>query len=803
MSNETRFKHDFPSILRQSIRVIRSLTHFLLLFFAVSAAAEPIAAIRPFLKDYCIRCHGPEKQKGDLRLDGDIDYPTLTFVYEALDIADMPPKKADQPSEAARTEALKFLSGHLAENAVRPLALRRMNRYEYEHTVQDLLGIDTPLADLLPEDGSVGGFDNVADGLSISSVLMERYLEAADTAFDGVIRRVKPLPAATRRAVVLENKENIASVDEKKGGVIEVANSFVKFTPGWPPVRVDEAHPIEDGIYQVRLAVWPHNPGNRTLSVALFVGPLFGPGKKEFMGMFDVTGDAENPRVIEFETRIMESHSIHIVPWIYPEHVTWRDKDFEEQPGVAVQWLETHGPLDQDFPSLAQKQLFGDKPSISLVEGTPIYMRHRQGVKLHDVHSDAPREDAERIIRDFAPRAFRRPIDRETCDPFVALTLDRLDQGRTFEQAVRAGISTILCAPQFLLLNAEPVVDDYSIASRMSYFLWSTAPDAPLLELAASGKLSDPSVRRAQVDRMLNDPRIERFIDSFTGQWLGLRDIDFTTPDSKLYPEFDPLLQESMLGETRGFFRHILKENLSIAHFIDSDFTLLNQRLAAHYGIDGVTGHEHFQLVKLPVDSVRGGVLGQAAVMKVTANGTSTSPVLRGIWMLENIFGRPTPPPPPGVPAVEPDIRGAVTIREQMAKHSSDASCARCHERIDPPGFALECFDPIGAFRDRYRTLGEGDKPEARNVSYRIGKPVEPATSDYQDFIDLRRHLAEKPDIFARTFVEKLLLYGTGRPISPADRQTVEKILTQSKAKDLGFRDMIQAIVESELFTLP
>ena len=247
--------------------------------------------------------------------------------------------------------------------------------------------------------------------------------------------------------------------------------------------------------------------------MAIFTGPLFGPGKQQFNGMFDVTGTADEPRVIEFTTWLAEGDALHILPWIYPEHVTWRDKH-ESRPGVAIQWAETYGPLDQSFPSPSQRKLFGEAPSLSMVEGDGIYMRHRRGVKSHYVDSSNPRADIERIIRDLLPRAFRRPVDPALGDQFVQLALSRLDQGSTFEQAVRAGVTAVLCSPHFLLVNQEAKVDDYTLASRLSYFLWSSMPDEELLTLAAAGRLSDPRVRHEQVERMIADPKIERFISS-------------------------------------------------------------------------------------------------------------------------------------------------------------------------------------------------------------------------------------------------------------------------------------------------
>ncbi|MCA9057679.1 MAG: DUF1592 domain-containing protein, partial [Planctomycetaceae bacterium] len=653
-----------------------------------------------FFRRHCVDCHGPDTQEAGIRLDllsppdgSAVTTELWTRILSQIDAGDMPPASQPRPAQADMNRTADWIGAALAKTVPRTPSLRRMNRTEYQNTVHDLLGIDTELAEYLPEDTSVQGFDNVAGGLGISSILLERYLEAADVAFDGTIRRIEPLPPDTRRAVLMEQTENQKAVAGGNGGVIESSGAFVDFTPGWPPARIDPAHPIEDGIYRCRVAVWPHHPGEqRMLAVAVYVGPLFGDGTREFIGMFDVTGDADNPRIIEFTTRMREQHTMHILPWVFPEHVTWRDKE-EQRPGVAIAWAETYGPLDQDFPSAATRQLFGSGDSIQMAVGDPIYMRYRKGVRLQYVNSSQPHIDAERIIRDLVPRAFRRPVDDVLTEQFVQLALSRLDGGSTFEQAVRAGVSAVLCSPHFLLINQEPAVDDYTIASRLSYFLWSSMPDAELMELAAAGRLSDRQVRHQQVERMLQDPRSQRFIDNFTGQWLDLRDIEFTTPDAKLYPEYDELLLRSMVAETKGFFRHLLDQNLSVLNFVDSDFAFLNQRLAMHYGISGIHGHEQFQLVDLPQDSIRGGVLTQASVMKVTANGTNTSPVLRGVWVLDNLLGQPAPPPPPGVPAVEPDIRGATTLREQLDRHRSNDSCNRCHARIDPPGFALEEFD--------------------------------------------------------------------------------------------------------------
>ena len=307
---------------------------------------------------------------------------------------------------------------------------------------------------------------------------------------------------------------------------------------------------------------------------------------------------------------------------------------------------------------------------------------------------------------------------------------------------------------------------------------------------------------------MLDDPKIERFIENFTGQWLDLRDIEFTTPDKKLYPEFDELLLRSMLAETRGFFRHLLKNDLSVKNFVDSDFAILNQRLANHYGISGVRGHEEFRVVDLPKESIRGGVMTHASILKVTANGTTTSPVLRGVWVLDHLLGQPAMPPPAGVPAVEPDIRGATTIREQLKLHRENASCNRCHARIDAPGFALEEFDVIGGHRTNYRSLAGKSQARVGRTNYYVGPKVESngrflAERKFQNFREFRSQLLAQSDVVTTAIAKKLLIYGCGRPVTRADQKSVEAVVQAARKHNDGLRTMIHAVVESELFQSP
>ena len=336
------------------------------------------------------------------------------------------------------------------------------------------------------------------------------------------------------------------------------------------------------------------------------------------------------------------------------------------------------------------------------------------------------------MLAKFLPRAFRRPARRpDVRKQYVAKVAARLKAGDCFETAMRWAYRAALVSPDFLyLIEPAGVLDDYALACRLSYFFWNSMPDEALSKLAESGKLRTPDVLRAECDRLLKDPKSQRFVEDFLGQWLRLRQIAANDPDRKLYPEFSAYLQDSMVAETRAYFRELIDKDLDARYLVRSNFAMLNEKLAAHYGISGVKGST-IRRVPLPADCPRGGFLTQAAILKITANGTTTSPVPRGAFVMARLLGQPPEPPPPNIPAVEPDVRGATTIREQLQKHRADAICASCHAKIDPPGFALESFDVIGGFRTRYRSIGAGD-PAPRGaidpiigISFKLGPAVD------------------------------------------------------------------------------
>jgi hypothetical protein len=536
-------------------------------------------------------------------------------------------------------------------------------------------------------------------------------------------------------------------------------------------------------------------------------------------------------------------------------------------PAVVVQWIEVEGPLYESWPPPSHERLWAGVPSEPIpgvepnedrneqlehpptetakprmtrgakdketgnknyydpkqgVGGEPIYVQRRIKEPLHATRRLVPADakaDASRLLGAFVLVAFRQPVAAADIAPFIALAHRWLDEGVDFEQAMRAGYKAVLTSPGFLyqqggraMERGKPALTQPEVAERLAFFLWNSQPDAALRKAAADSKLADADTLAAEVGRMLDDPRAERFLESFLGQWLDLRLIDFTAPDSELYPEFTELLQTSLVSETMAFMRELLKHDLAVSNVVQSDFAMLNDQLARHYGIAGVSGIE-LRKISLPADSVRGGVLTQGSVLKVTANGTTTSPVIRGKWVLERIMGITPEPPPPGIPAIEPDIRGANTVRQLLEQHRNNASCASCHAKIDPPGVALESFDVIGGWRTHYRALTGTDDMKKPGygptapppLRYTQGLPVDAADvlasgERFEDIRAFKQLLLRDPDQIARTLVKQLIVYATGAPVSFADRTEVERIITSTRSKQHGFRSLIHAVVESELF---
>ena len=676
--------------------------------------------------------------------------------------------------------------------------LRRLNRFEYENTVRDLLGIDLELGDLLPADSSADGFDNVGEALHTSTFLMEKYLEAAEKALDLAIAN-GPQPTQIKKRYSLKDQHLVKSTTERvfrkgdDGAVVMFSSS------AWNAVVLYEFYPPDRGKYRFRISASAAQSEGKPVTYRVDAGSMLMAGKHHLVGYFDA--NADKAATLEFVDYLEPRSTIRILPYglANAQTVDKIGADKYVGPGLMVHWVDVEGPLHDAWPPASHRRLFGDLPQAPA--------KTAQQPNRVEVVSKNPEADADRILRAFGQRAFRRNVADDDLRLYRGLVNDRLAKKYSFEQAVRVGLAAMLVSPDFLFLREQPgKLDDFALASRLSYFLWSTMPDEELLKLAEQQKLRDPALLRKQVERMLNDRRASAFTENFVSQWLGLRDIDATMPSHILYPEYDEMLKASMLKETHLFFDEVLKHDLSIDHFVASDFSMLNGRLAKHYGIPGIQGWE-FRKAKLPKESHRGGLLTMAAVLKVTANGTYTSPILRGAWVLDRLLGTPAPPPPEGVAAIEPDIRGATTIREQLVKHRQDAACASCHAKIDPPGFALESFDVIGGWRDYYRTTGNG-KPvmlEGKRMHYLEGKKVDPADAlqdgrRFADIDELKQLLLKDREQVARALTRRLTTYATGARSLPADRPRIEAILRRAQEANYGLRTLVHEIVQSELF---
>lgn len=778
----------------------------------VAAEGEPIsAAVQPFFKQHCHRCHGAEIAEGDLRLDQlDTDLSKSSVFERWREIVarirdgEMPPKDEVRPQPIQVATVVKLLSGHLDEAAAKHrsegrVVLRRLNRVEYENTVRDLFDVNVSVKEMLPEDAIAQGFDNVGAALNVSPVLIERYLEAADVVLNAAIAPVHKLDSKVERFDLYDSlpKWFVAGTWKRDDGVILFRSS------GDSASDLRQFRAPAPGRYRFRISASAHN-SETPLPMAVLLGNFVVSGNPtRHLGYFDAPPGKQ--AVIEFEELLLaKNDTIKVtpvaLPFVYLKQETIPDYP---GPGLKIHWIEVEGPFPEAWPTESYRRVFGE---IDPKRGTL--------------------EDAERLLSKLLPRAFRRPVAEGEEKPFVALVAASLEAGQPFELALRAGIKAVLASPRFLYFRESGSIpaegtsssgnslDDYALASRLSYFLWSTMPDEALFELARTNELHKPDVLRAQVERMLQHPKAKAFTENFTGQWLSLRDINATTPDKALYPEFEEQLLWSSIQETHLFFGELLKENLSVTNFVDSDFAMLNGRLAKHYGIPDVHGVA-FRKVALKPEYHRGGVLTQASVLKVTANGTTTSPVVRGVWVLDRIMGRPVSPPPPNVPAVEPDIRGATTIREQLAKHRATENCAGCHKKIDPPGFALENYDVIGGWRERYRVVAERKDwvnnrvgPLAKYLAayqYGLGRAVEagdtlPDGRQFADLAEFKQVLLAHPDQIARCVTEKLVTYSTGQPVGFGDHAVIDRMLSNAKKSNYGLRTLVHEVVTSELF---
>jgi hypothetical protein len=774
------------------------------------------------IQSSCIDCHdsNTEARLDFTKLDRDFEdantFRAWVKIVDRIRKGEMPPASEPRPDAQTQTAALTFLKKKLFEVNRRQqqehgrVPSRRLSRLEYEHTLHDLLGIGGDIARYLPPANKSGAFDVVAAKQDMSSVHVKGFLKAADVALDEAIqlgvkpKLVRELDYVNSRFMQMWFER---SVRRGGGTVFRAVDDLIMFRGQNYNLRSDH-----NGL---RIPV----AGRYRITVT---GSAYQPRSSVTMSLRrqnDVQGDSELFAAWDVDEKL---RTVSTIKYLRPDDYFYVSTDelepapdgkviYNSQPasefkgeGVRVRKVLVEGPLESTWPPQRTRALFPGVKWEPVANGR--YYKPGTTTPHYEHIRDA--------VAALAPRAFRRPVTDKEIEDLTNLAVPSLNARRGFLASARVPLRAILISPETLFLTnetrpRESTLTDNALASRLSYFLWRSPPDEELLQLASDRILSDTKTLDAQVSHMLSDERSDRFINEFLDQWLDLELVDATTPDKYLYPEYDDVLRRAMLAETRLLFRHLIDEDLSIANLIESDFTFLNRKLAEHYGIEGVDG-EKMRKVTLDEDSIRGGILAHASIAKVTANGTVTTPVKRGSFVLTNLLGLPPNPPPPGAGSIEPDTRGATTIRETLAKHQTVEACAVCHRRIDPPGFALECFDPVGTFRTRYR-ISKGVKRTADAGLRFLHKDYDPGgrvdcsgqTEDGFTFIDIRdfkRHLMKSKEQVARNLVSLLITFATGAEIQFADRQEVEAILHRHEAANYPLRRLIHEVVSSRMF---
>jgi mono/diheme cytochrome c family protein len=825
-----------------------------------SHGESPVPAVHVLshLESSCLDCHDADMAEGKLAIPAlgtDLSDASVrekfVLMHDRVAKKQMPPNADDLPDDK-RAALLSALSAFV-EQADRAdvlangrVPLRRLNRHEYEQTLRDiLLSPNLDIGDRLPEDRTRDGFNKSAEGLDFSRIQLESALDAADAALRAAVADgVAPQTPDTFKAISTslfggqafgEPVAQFFAKDSKKvdkpdadDAEVECAIFRSAYWPyhGYPRGFVAK----RSGVYRVRFhARAVHQIENFTLVPApqpvpmtfrarAPSGPDVSGDVQAVGGLFDIApegGDYETTVLLKKGQTIEYSLLGLAVPLarnVNGGGPTYRFPPLPPggHPGVAFKALEISGPLPPDvWPPASHQVLFGDLPFRAGPAGASPAV---------EVLASDPEADARRLFRRFAASALVRPLPDGDAAAYEELIVTAIRGGTGFTQAMLAGYRAIVCSPEFLYLE-DPRSSDVSggsgnlvpLAQRLSYFLWDTRPDPDLLAKAASGDLGRPEVLRAEVDRLIDDPRCARFIANFTNYWLDLRNLRRDEPDIRLYPEyrFDDYLVESMGMETRAFVTAMVRENMPASAIVDTDFVFANDRLARHYRLEPLAGYA-VRKVPVPPGSPLGGLLTQAAVQKVTANGTNTSPVLRGAWVMTRLLGQPPPKPPESVPAVEPDIRGAKTIRDLLALHTKDTSCASCHKLFDPVGFALESFDICGGWRERYRGLEEGEQVTGidragHDFSYRLSHPVDPRGSlpdgrTCSDIRSLKALLADSSRQLARNLLHQFTAYATGAPVRFSDRPDIEAILDACAADGYRVRDLLQGFVASGIF---
>lgn len=728
--------------------------------------------IRPLLGKFCFDCHGADLEEAEIQLErfsslAEVrkDSDTWEKVAEMLDFGAMPPEDEAQPSTAERKRLVRWIKETFSvdcqlKNDPGRVTIRRLNRSEYDNTLRDLIGLDLNLAKDFPSDDVGEGFDNIGDVLSMPPLLFEKYLDAAEQIAESAIVDVASL-------AISQNLQR----DQLKGlGSAKLSSYGVYALPSAGLVTGSFSLP-RDGEYLFRVEAGAQQAGPELAKLELSLD-----GKK--IDVVDVKAPPDQMGIYEVRMQAAKGaarfSAAFINDYYRPDAKDPKDRDRN----MYIRSLEVFGPVDRQQAELPES--------------------HRRIVIAVPDENQTVQQAAGTVLRRFASRAFRRPVTEEELNGLVGLVELAVDNGDSFERGIQVAMTATLVSTHFLFreeLNDTPndaagvrELNDFELASRLSYFLWSSMPDDELFRLARDGKLRDDQVLREQVHRMLQDKKARALVENFGGQWLNLRNLADVTPDQEKFPQFNEALRRDMLRETGLVFAAIMREDRSILEFLTADFTFVNERLAAHYGITGVEGDE-FRRVTLPPQQ-RTGILTHASVLTLTSYPTRTSPVQRGKWVMENLLGSPPPEPPANVPTLEETQQASpnLSLREQFVLHRSNPVCASCHKTMDALGFGLENFDAIGRWREkdgRFPIDASGKLPEGDQFS----GPAE-----------LARVLEKRKSQFSRALTKKMLTFALGRGLTYQDDCFVDKIEEYLVENDYRFSALVLGIVNSDPF---
>ena len=843
-------KEDKPELVKTSLNsnetsisnsAVKTATEPTIVEKVSSLSVDP--KIHQFLDTYCIKCHGEEKQKGDRRFDQlsnviktEKDILAWSEILDSLNLGEMPPEKKSvkHPTTSENKFVIRWLTESLLKiesNSFKTATtLRRLNRFEYLQTMSSLLNVNIDAFDptaLFPKDTVVEGFDNIGEELVLSDFQLKQYLATAEAFLDkAIFFSEKP----QSKKMVFTGKDFGGNKRMARSGVFwtkNVDDKYLEVGHGRPtgngvtfPSYFRRRSIGHDGQYIIRVKAdaahrLTHPYDTKDIHIDLT--------KKMKMSLVAahsknaITNDRTKRQIIKifeladnnvqwYEAKTwLNKGAIPFVHWVngsastknfinkigykyHPEitenlktaqNIKLQNRGIKPQgkvlsdvyrgPVMRIHAWEIEGPIFKSWPPASHKALFGDV-------------------------TDPKKVDISKTLTAFASKAFRQIMSEESVSHYTAYVKKRLTLGDNHETALKHGIKAILTSPKFLYIEEGKggLLNQFQLASRLSLYLWSSQPDQELTSLAAAGKLDEATIRQ-QVKRMLKSPKAKAFSKHFTDSWLRLSTLGSMPPDSKFKSYYQDRLETAMRRETLEFFNHILKNNISIVDMLDSNYVFVNDELAEHYQIPGVVG-EYFRKVKLPANSRRGGLLGQASILTLTSNGIETSPVIRGIWILENILGTPPSPPPPDVEPIEPDARGASTIRELLDKHSNIEACAECHKKMDPLGFALENFNPVGQFRQNYPRV-RGHKTKAVDASGKL-----PNGDTFKDERELKKILVSRKDQFSKALTEKLMIYATGRKMTFKDHPEIEHIAETLAKKGYGLQDLVTEVALSQIF---